>query len=152
MKLAGCIGIVFLAGGLGSLATSGSANSSWYYALDKPPLQPPNWVFGPVWTLLYLLIGIALYRIIATKTERSKKNAYTYFGVQLVLNTLWSVVFFGLRQPVLGCVVIAALLVFIVLTAREFYRLNRVAAYLFVPYLLWVCFASYLNAGVALLN
>ena len=152
MKLIGCIALVFLAGGLGSLATSRSVNSAWYETLQKPALQPPDWLFGPVWTLLYVLIGAALYLLIAAKTDRQKGRAYTYFGIQLALNTLWSIVFFGLRQPGLAAIVIGLLLVFIALTIYESYRVNRTAAYLFVPYLLWVCFASYLNAGVALLN
>lgn len=94
MKLIGCMVLVFAAGGLGSLATSRSVNSTWYETLQKPALQPPDWLFGPVWTLLYVLIGTALYQVIVSKTDRHKTRAYIYFGMQLILNTLWSLVFF----------------------------------------------------------
>ena len=141
----------FAAGAIGSLATISNI-PSWYAALEKPALNPPNWVFGPVWSTLYLLMGIALALIILRASKRSKKKAYIWFGTQLVLNTLWSLVFFGLHSPWLGVIVIVALIASILLTIREFYHINKYSAWLLVPYLTWVCFATYLTVGVALLN
>ena len=138
------------AGLIGSLATVPNI-PTWYAGLDKPPLLPPNEVFGPVWALLYVLMGVALALVIL-HNAKGKKDAYIWFGVQLVLNTLWSVTFFGLHQPWLASVIIIALLISIIMTAIKFRRLVPVTVWLFVPYLLWVCFATYLNVGVALLN
>ena len=141
----------FAAGTLGSLATTPNI-PTWYAALNKPPLNPPNWVFGPVWSLLYLLMGIALALIILKTTKLSKKNAYTWFGLQLVLNALWSVVFFGFHAPWVGVVVIALLIAAILMNIRAFYKIKPVAAWLLVPYLGWVCFATYLTVSIAFLN
>jgi translocator protein len=141
----------FSAGAIGSLATIPNI-PTWYAALNKPPLNPPNWVFGPVWSVLYLLIGATLALIILTITERSKKRAYFWFSLQLILNAAWSLVFFGLHLPWLGVAVIIALIISIIMTMHEFYRINRLTAWLFAPYLAWVCFASYLTVGIALLN
>lgn len=141
----------FAAGAIGSLATTPNI-PTWYAQLEKPILNPPNWVFGPVWTLLYLLMGIALALVILEPGKKSKKKAYIWFGTQLALNTLWSLVFFGLQTPWLGVVVIAALIASIVMTIREFYKIKKNAAWLLLPYLAWVSFATYLTVGVALLN
>ncbi|MBL8160281.1 tryptophan-rich sensory protein [Candidatus Saccharibacteria bacterium] len=150
-KLIASLAVAFSAAAIGSLATIPNI-PTWYEALEKPFFSPPNWVFGPVWTLLYTLIGISLYLVWSAKTKHSKRNAYLAFGIQLALNALWSLVFFGLQQPWLGVGVIIALLVMIILTMREFWPIRRYAAYLLVPYLLWVCFATCLNIAVALLN
>lgn len=141
----------FTAGAIGSLATVPNI-PSWYAALEKPVLNPPNWVFGPVWSVLYVLMGIALALIILEPGKQPKKKAYFWFGLQLALNTLWSLVFFGLHSPWLGVVVIIALIVSIILTIREFYKINKYSAWLLAPYLAWVCFATYLTIGIALLN
>lgn len=141
----------FAAGAIGSLATIPNI-PSWYAALVKPALNPPNWVFGPVWSVLYLLMGIALALIILQAGKRSKKKAYFWFGLQLALNALWSLVFFGLHSPLLGVVVIIALIVSIIVTIRKFRNINKYSAWLLVPYLAWVCFATYLTIGIALLN
>jgi translocator protein len=138
------------AGGIGSLATIPNI-PSWYAGLNKPPFLPPNEIFGPMWTFLYILIGIALALVVLHKAK-DKKSAYTWFGVQLVLNTLWSVVFFGLHQPWLAVVIIVALIISIVMTIRHFRRLVPATLWLLIPYLAWVCFATYLNTGVAILN
>jgi translocator protein len=140
-----------MAGAIGSLGTIPNI-PSWYAALEKPALNPPNWVFGPVWSTLYVLMGIALALVILEAHKQSKKKAYTWFGLQLVLNTLWSLVFFGLHSPWLGVIVIITLIASIAFTAREFYRIKKYAAWLLAPYLAWVCFATYLTIGVALLN
>ena len=152
-KIAIYLGSILLslaAGAIGSLATVPSI-PSWYQHLDKPPLLPPNWVFGPVWTTLYILMGIALALLILHQAA-GKKPAYVWFGVQLALNTLWSVVFFGLHAPWAGAVIIVALIGAVIMTIVTFRRFVPRAAWLFAPYLAWVCFATYLNLGVAILN
>lgn len=138
------------AGGIGSLATIPNI-PSWYAGLDKPPFLPPNELFGPVWTLLYTLMGIALGLVILHGAKR-KNAAYLWFGVQLTLNTLWSITFFGLHQPWVAAVIIVALIVSIIMTIRQFRRLVPATFWLLIPYLAWVCFATYLNVGVAILN
>ncbi len=142
--------VSLIAGGIGSIATIPNI-PSWYAQLDKPPLLPPNELFGPVWTLLYILMGIALALIILHKAS-NKKQAYTWFGVQLTLNTLWSIVFFGLHQQWIAAVIIIALIASIIMTMKKFRALAPAAFWLLVPYLTWVCFATYLNIGVAVLN
>jgi len=109
-------------------------------------------VFGPVWTLLYLLMSVSLYLLLQTRSKLSKRCACILFGAQLALNALWSLVFFGAHQPWLGAVIIVLLLVMIVWTSVAFWRINRVASYLLVPYIMWVTFASCLNIAVAVLN
>ena len=141
----------FVAAAVGSLATIPNI-PTWYAALHKPLLNPPNWVFGPIWSMLYLLMGIALALIILENSRRSKKNAYFWFGLQLILNATWSLTFFGLHSPWLGVVVIIALISSILMTLREFYRIKKYSVWLLLPYLAWVCFATYLTIGIALLN
>lgn len=143
--------ISLAAGGIGSLATIPNI-ASWYSPLDKPPFLPPNEVFGPVWSLLYTLIGVALFLIWISDSKKKKTWAYGAFALQLALNTLWSIMFFGLHLPWLGVVTIGCLLAAIIWTMVQFRKHSRVAFWLLVPYLLWVTFATYLNTGVALLN
>lgn len=142
--------VSLIAGGIGSIATIPNI-PSWYAQLDKPPLLPPNELFGPVWTLLYILMGVSLALIILHKASE-KKRAYTWFGVQLALNTLWSIVFFGLHQTWIAAVIIVALIASIIMTMKKFRALAPAAFWLLVPYLTWVCFATYLNIGIAVLN
>lgn len=137
------------AGFVGSFFTAPFIES-WYSTLDKPLLSPPNWVFAPVWTTLYILMGISLYLIWSSK--KNNKSALDIFIVQLVLNSLWSIVFFGRQDPVGGFIVIVVLWFTIAKTIYEFNKINTKAAYLLVPYLLWVSFASYLNLMIVLLN
>jgi benzodiazapine receptor len=151
MKLIASLVISFAAGAIGSIATIPNI-PTWYAGLEKPFLNPPNFVFGPVWTVLYILIAISLYLVWTQKSTKSKVLAYGAFATQMILNALWSFVFFGLHMPALAVVVVVLLLVAIVLTIMSFYRFSKPAAYLLVPYLLWVCFATYLTVGVALLN
>lgn len=146
----GSILLSLAAGGIGSLATIPNI-PTWYASLDKPPLLPPNEVFGPMWTFLYVLMGITLALVVIRKASH-KTQAYTWFGVQLVLNTLWSVTFFGLHQPWLAAVIIVALIGSIIMTALKFRQIVPATLWMFVPYLAWVCFATYLNVGVAILN
>ena len=126
---------------------------SWYAHLAKPSFSPPNWVFGPVWTLLYLLMGISFYLIWKRGLKKTKvKTAVAFFGVQLGLNFVWSVLFFGFRSPLLGLIDILALLTFIIMTMKYFWPLSKTAFYLLVPYLLWVSFATLLNTSILFLN
>ena len=148
-KLILSIGICLLAGGLGTIFTT-SAIPSWYATLNKPPFSPPNWIFAPVWTTLYILMGIALYLVLSAKGK--VQSAVTVFGIQLVLNASWSIIFFGMRNPILALVDIAALWVAIVLTIKSFYKINKLAGNLLLPYLVWVTFASILNLSIVLLN
>mgnify|MGYP001559102297 CR=1 FL=1 len=130
-----------------------AAIPTWYSTLVKPPFSPPNSIFGPVWTLLYMMMGVSFFLIWQLGGKKKKvKTAMYYFGVQLALNFLWSITFFGLRSPVLGLVTIVALLALIILTMKHFYPLSRAAFYLLVPYLLWVTFATILNGAIVLLN
>lgn len=151
MKLVASLVISFAAGAIGNLATISNI-PTWYAELEKPLLNPPNFVFGPVWTVLYLLIAVSLYLVWTHKTTTSKKAAYVAFGAQIVLNALWSLVFFGLHSPELGILVIMLLVGAIVATILIFRRFSKPAAYLLIPYLAWVCFAAYLTIGVAALN
>lgn len=125
----------------------------WYVYLQKPVFNPPNWLFGPVWTILYIMIGISAYLV---WQQRSKSinyiNAeYAYF-LQLLFNLSWSIVFFGLHQILAALIVIIALWLSIVANIFFFSKVNRVAAWLLVPYLLWVTFASILNLYIYRLN
>lgn len=141
-----------LVGLLGTPFTTSSI-PTWYATLEKPFFAPPNWIFGPVWTLLYLLMGVAFYLIWKQGWQKKKaKTAGTFFLMQLALNGIWSPIFFGLRAPALGLVIIVAMWVCIAVTIRTFYPLSRVASYLLIPYLLWVSFATLLNAAIVVLN
>ena len=147
-KLTISILIPFLASAIGGFFTSGSV-STWYVDLVKPSFNPPNWVFGPVWTLLYLFMGIALYLVWIKKKYR---NAFIAFGVQMFLNALWSVLFFGLQNPLLAFIEIIFLWAAILITIIYFYRINKISAYLLIPYILWVSFAAVLNFFLFYLN
>jgi len=141
-----------LAGVIGGFFTA-SAIPAWYSTLAKPTFAPPNWVFGPVWITLYALMGIAAY-LIWEKRAKNKKVwvAMDLFSGQLILNTTWSILFFGFRSPLYGFVCILLLWLAIALTIRSFYAIDRRAAYLLVPYLLWVSFATLLNFAIFGLN
>ncbi|HSW80816.1 MAG TPA: TspO/MBR family protein [Candidatus Saccharimonas sp.] len=143
--------ITFGAAAIGSLATFPNL-TTWYAALQKPTFNPPNWVFGPVWTILYILIALSLYIVWTTRTKQQKRGAYIAFGVQLALNALWSIVFFGLHWPALAVVVIVALLGSIAATIWQFCRISRLAGWLLASYICWVAFATALTVAVAWLN
>lgn len=130
-----------------------AAIPTWYATLVKPPFSPPNWIFGPVWTLLYLMMGISFYCIWQLGWKKNKMIlAGFYFGAQLVLNFFWSIAFFGFRSPILGLITIVSLLTLIIVTMKHFYPLSRVAFYLLIPYLIWVTFATLLNGAIVILN
>ncbi len=143
--------VPFAAAAIGSAVTFPNI-ATWYAALNKPFFSPPNWLFGPVWTVLYLLMGLSLYLVWVAKYKKTKRPAFVMFGVQLALNTLWSVVFFGLHAPWVGVVIILLLLASIIAAIRLFWPINRTAAYLMLPYAAWVSFATLLNIAVAGLN
>lgn len=153
LRLAVSFGVCFAAAGLGSLATYPSI-PTWYATLNKPGFTPPNWVFGPAWTLLYLLMAVAAW-LVWQKIEEDRpavRGALIAFGLQLLANVLWSVVFFGYHSPLAGYAVIILLWLLILWTMIRFFRISKIAGWLLVPYLLWVTFASGLNLAVVLLN
>lgn len=144
--------LTFSAGLIGSFFTV-PAIDTWYNTLAKPFLSPPNWIFAPVWTLLYGLMAVASYRIFQKrKTDSRALHALMLYGIHLLINTSWSLVFFGLQSPSLAFVVILSLLAFIIRLTLLFGKIDRVARLLFVPYLLWVSFATYLNFMTVILN
>lgn len=149
-KLIFSIGICLGVGIIGSFFTVSSI-PTWYVTLNKPFFSPPNWVFGPVWTILYIMMGISLCMVWISK-GKLKQNALHLFFIQLGLNVLWSLIFFGWHNPLLALVDIIALWIAIVLTIKYFYPVSRLAAYLLIPYILWISFASILNLSIILLN
>ena len=144
--------VCFGAARLGALATM-PAIPTWYAALEKPAFAPPNWVFPVVWTLLYFLMALALWRVaVPAERDATAWGALLAFGVQLVLNVLWSFAFFAGQNPAAGFGTILFLLAAIVWTMVRFVRVERAAAILLVPYLLWVSYAALLNAAIWRLN
>lgn len=139
---------------VGLVATSGALTSpgEWYNALDKPPLNPPSWVFPVVWTALYLVMAIAAWQATLRASSGSRFTVLWPFVAQLAANGLWSFLFFGLHWIVIALVDLIMLWGLILLTIFRFARVSSVAAWLLVPYLAWVSFAGYLNAGIAWLN
>ena len=152
LKLVASVLFCQAAGLLGALATTPSIGG-WFKGLVKPSFNPPNWIFGPVWTTLYLMMGVALFLVWRRGLKTAGvKAALVLFLIQLALNVLWSVLFFGLHQPAPAFFEIAALWVFILLTMLKFFGLSRPAGWLLFPYLLWVSFASVLNFFLWRLN
>lgn len=151
-KLIISIAACLLTGFIGSFFTASSVGS-WYSTIAKPSFNPPSWVFGPVWTLLFILMGIAAY-LVWDKGLKKKgvKQALTLFSVQLVFNIGWSAFFFGLKNPLLAFIEIIILWLLILTNIILFYKIDKRAAYLLVPYILWVSFASVLNLAIVLLN
>ena len=140
------------AGFVGSLFTT-PALGTWYAALAKPALAPPNWVFAPVWTTLFVLMGVAAYVVWHHGVHRRlSQEALAVYALQLVLNVLWSALFFGLRSPGLALLEIAALFATILWTMLLFYKVSKPAALLLAPYAAWVAFAAYLNYVFWILN
>ena len=141
-----------LAGVVGSFFTFNSVKT-WYLTINKPVFNPPSWVFGPVWTILFLLMGISLFLVWSKGFDNPQvKIALLIFAAQLILNVLWSTLFFGLKSPLFAFVEIVILWIFILLTIINFYSISKPASYLLIPYLLWVTFASVLNFAIFLLN
>lgn len=144
------LGLTLAVGAIGGWVTAGSV-SDWYPTLVKPGFNPPNWVFGPVWTTLYVLMGLAAWRgwrALGTLRHRG----FALYGGQLALNLLWSILFFGLHQIGWALVDLIVLFVALVATGRAFVRIDRPAGWCFVPYALWVGYAGVLNAALWWLN
>ncbi len=146
-----CIGASLLAGIVGSLFTLDQI-PGWYAQLVKPSWNPPSWVFGPVWNTLYVLMGIAAARVWTSSKKPTRFAALWLFFAHLVVNALWSVVFFGLHEIALALAIIILMWVLILITVVWFKRYSRAASWLLVPYLLWVSYAFTLNLGILVLN
>jgi tryptophan-rich sensory protein len=151
-KIVSAIVVCQLAGVAGSIFTFSSI-PTWYATLNKPAFSPPNWLFGPAWITLYTLMGISLYLVWSKGLNNKKvKDALKFFSIQLVLNSFWTIIFFGLRNPFAAFVEIIFLWASIAFTIFSFYKISRTAAYLLVPYIIWVSFAAALNYYVWILN
>ena len=146
------IGICMFSGVIGSVATQTSVNT-WYLSIVKPSFNPPNWLFGPVWTILFVLMGVSA-GIVWNHGVYHKwvKTALYHFGFQLLLNITWSLVFFGLQEIFWGLLVVLSLFVLLLFTYKWFKVVNVISAYLLIPYILWVAFASVLNFSIWQLN
>lgn len=140
--------------GVGMLSTLFSGDvTGKYLAFVKPPLSPPNWLFGIVWPVLYLLMGLALFFIFCSSAEPAvKRNAYMLFVAQLLLNFLWSIVFFGQSQLWVAAIVLVILDILVFLCISAFWKIDSVAGICLVPYMAWISFATYLNIAFAILN
>lgn len=147
-----CLAIPLFIGYLGSMLTA-TGVSTWYPLINKPSFNPPNWLFAPVWTLLYILMGVALFLVIKKgKESKYRRQAYLSFGAQLFLNLYWSFLFFYTKMPSLAFWAIISLVSMIIVNTYYFYQIRKSAAYLYVPYLAWVSFASVLNYFIWQLN
>ncbi len=145
------IAIPLAVGGISGWITSGSMKL--FEQVNKPPLSPPGWLFPVVWTILYLLMGIASYLIAVSGEEEGKKrSALGWYGLQLIANFLWPIFFFNLQWFFFAFLWLLLLWLLIIQTIRAFYEVSERAAYLLIPYLIWVTFAGYLNLGIWLLN
>ena len=151
LVLAGLLAASFLVAYVGGLASS-SGVDGWYLVAEKPPWTPPNWLFGPVWTVLYTAMAVAAWLVWRRWGWRDARVALSLYAVQLVLNAIWTPLFFGAEQLWWGLAVIVGLDVVLACTVVAFYRKHRIAGTLLVPYLAWVIYATSLNAGVAALN
>ena len=146
--------LIFIVGTelVGALSGILAGNSfSFYEELIKPPLSPPGWLFPVMWAILYALMGISAF-MIYTSDSKERCKALIIYGIQLFLNFMWSIVFFRFKMIGLSVAVILTLLALIIVMMIKFYRIRSVSAYLNIPYLMWIIFASYLNIGILLLN
>lgn len=150
-KLAICIAIPLIVGGVSALISGGGMRA--FNELNKPPLSPPGWLFPVVWTLLYVLMGIASYLVLVSGEDEAKvTSALKTYGLQLAFNFFWSIIFFNLESYLFAFIWLVALWILILLTMIKFFRIREAAGYLLLPYLAWVTFAGYLNLGIYLLN
>lgn len=149
-KLVISVALCLAVGFFGSIFTV-SAIPTWYAALNKPFFSPPNWIFAPVWTILYILMGISLYLLWVAK-RKGKEKAIKLFIIQLSLNFFWSILFFVLHNPLAAMTEIISLWILIFLAIRQSMSISKSSAYLLYPYLVWVSFASILNLFIVLLN
>lgn len=151
LKLTLCITIPLLIGGIGGIATASSINT-WYVSLIKPSFNPPNYLFGPVWTTLYILMGISFFVILKSPKTELRKKAIMIFCIQLFLNFCWSFLFFKFQLLGLAFIEIILIWISIITMIILFFEINKTAALLQIPYLLWVSFASVLNGTIWFLN
>jgi len=151
-KLILSIILIEIIGSLGAIATT-PAIPGWYASLIKPFFTPPSWVFGPVWTSLFFLMGFALYLVWQEGLEKRPVRLAVYtFSIQMILNVLWSFLFFGMQNPLFGLIEIIILWFVIIITIFKFFKVSRPAAYMMIPYICWVTIATALNLAVWLLN
>jgi benzodiazapine receptor len=143
--------ICLIISGIGGTITASSVET-WYQALEKPIFNPPDWVFAPVWTLLYIIMGIAAWRVWRLRSFEATGKALGVFALQLGFNLAWSFLFFGLQRIDLALVEIVILLVAIIVNAIMFWRIDRLAGLMLMPYIAWVTYATVLNASLWLLN
>ena len=141
--------VTFSASTIGGLATVGF-KEPWYSLIIKPSFNPPDWIFAPVWTTLYFFMTIAIWKFWHSK-NREMNTIYIYF-IHIVFNTTWSIVFFGLHQILLALIVLLILIILIIILILKFKRVNYVSSYLMIPYLLWSCYALFLNFNLLILN
>jgi tryptophan-rich sensory protein len=146
-----CILLTLFIGGLGGIATASGVND-WYIEIQKPSFNPPNYLFGPVWTALYLLMGVSFYMILQAPKSQIKTKAIWIFSIQLSLNFAWSFLFFKFHLLGLAFIEIILIWMSILTMIIVFSKINKTAAYLQIPYLLWVSFASVLNGTIWFLN
>lgn len=146
-----CVLVPLSIGAIGGIATTTSINT-WYTTLNKPFFNPQNYVFGPVWTLLYILMGISFYIILQTNKNKLQTNAIIIFGIQLFLNFCWSFIFFKFQFLDIAFIEIILMWLSILGMIILFSKINKIAAYIQIPYLLWVSFASVLNGTIWYLN
>jgi benzodiazapine receptor len=151
VKLVVSIAVPLLAG-FGSTVWTINTIPTWYASLNKPWFSPPNVVFAPVWTTLYILMGVALFLIWRSPRNRTRDIGIALFAAQLAVNVIWTFAFFGLQNTLFGVLTIVPLWILIAVTIYQFYKVDKWAAYLLVPYLAWVSIATALNASVYLLN
>ena len=143
-----CVSVGYLSG-----TVTRESITTWYPTLVKPVFNPPNWIFAPVWTMLYIMMGIAAGIVWTSKSEmKTVKKALGFFAIQLGLNALWSYLFFGLHNPLLALIEIVLLWLMIFETYNQFKKIDKVAGFLMIPYLAWVSFATILNASIWWLN
>lgn len=150
LSLAVLVVVCYSAAAVGGLATAGSV-SDWFQTLNRPSFQPPDWLFGPVWTVMYGLMAVAAW-LVYVKTSRFRSIPMALFAVQLGLNIAWSIIFFGLHRPGLAVLDILLLLVAIIATTIAFWKVSVTAGSLMLPYLAWVVFAAVLNFSLWQLN
>ena len=152
LRLAASLIICLLAGVIGSLFTITQVDT-WYLTLNKPIFNPPSWVFGPVWTFLYILMGVSLYLVLNEGIDyKYVRTALYIFGVQLILNVLWTAVFFGMESLLGGLVIIVILWFTVFVTILRFNEISKMSAYLLLPYIIWVSYAGVLNLSIWILN
>lgn len=148
------LALIALCESVGAIGANFTALSveNWYVLLAKPSFSPPAWVFAPVWITLYAMMGVSFFLVLVKRDAMNVKKAAAVFLVQLFLNGIWSPVFFGMRAPLAGFVIICLLLISIVIAMVSFFKISRPASYLLLPYLLWVSFATILNFYIVKLN